>query len=675
MAGAVDNPIERRVCILVPTAKDREITCALFAGADLACIVCEDLAQLSQEFAAGAGALLVTEDIIGAEGIDELLAALSGQAGWSDIPIVMLMRGGVESPAAARVLAALRNVTVLERPAPMRSVLSAVQAALRARQRQYQIRDQFKTIRRARTALGDSKRLYAAIGESINYGVWVCEPDGRNVYVSKSFLDLIGMTQEECSGAGWIKALHPDDIEATRAAWQACVRSGENWYREHRFKGVDGQWHPVLACGVPVRNEHDRIIKWAGINLDISRLKESEERERAARMEAERTGRLKDEFLATLSHELRTPLSAILGWAHILRRGNPTADDLRQGLDTIERNARVQTKLIEDLLDMSRIISGKVRLDVMPIHPMSFIEAAVETMRPAAEAKGVLLEQSLDPAAGPVLGDVSRLQQVIWNLVSNAIKFTPKGGKVQVLLERRDPNVDIRVVDSGEGIGTDFLPSVFERFRQADGSTARRHGGLGLGLAIVKHLIEMHGGTVAATSAGKGLGSTFSVSLPLAAIRRDAESPKRPRGQFVGPQATNGRQASLTGLKVLVVDDESDSRNLLRRILEECHAEVATAGSAVEGVQLVASFSPDVLVSDIGMPGVDGYEFLRRVRALEPRSAARLPAIALTAFARSEDRSRALLSGYSVHVAKPVEPSELVATVAAVAGRTAGVGS
>ncbi len=671
MAAAVDNAIEQRVLLHVPTTRDREITCALLAEAGLECVPCANLADLIREIAAGAGVLLVTEEIVAAAGIDEVLASLGKQAGWSDLPVVMLMRGGVESPSAARVLGALRNVTVLERPAPMRSVLSAVQAALRARRRQYQIRDQMKYMRRAKSALGDSKRLSAAIGESINYGVWVCEADGRNVYASRSFLELIGMTQQECAGFGWIKALHPDDVEATQAAWQVCLREGSNWYREHRIKGADGGWHPVLACGVPVRNEHDRIVKWAGINLDISRLKEAEGSERAARMEAERISRLKDEFLATLSHELRTPLSAILGWSHILLRGNPTADDLRQGLETIERNARIQTKLIEDLLDMSRIISGKIRLDVLSIHPASFIEAAIETVRPAAEAKEVRLEQNLEPDAGPVLGDPSRMQQVIWNLLSNAIKFTPKKGAVQVFLERRGPNVEIRVMDSGEGISAEFLPSVFERFRQADGSTARRHGGLGLGLAIVKQLTELHGGTVGATSPGKGLGSTFVVSLPLAATGHTPAVPRRRRSAVPAAQPFDCRQTSLNGLKVLVVDDEADARDLLQRILEECEAEVVTADSAAEGIRLVASFIPDVLVSDIGMPGVDGYEFLRRVRALEPRSVGQLPAIALTAFARSEDRSRALLNGYSVHVAKPVEPSELVATVAAVAGRTA----
>ncbi len=430
---------------------------------------------------------------------------------------------------------------------------------------------------------------------------------------------------------------------------------------------------------------HERIIlgvvSQAAIAIDNARLyeaaqKAAEERkqllesERAARAESERTSALKDQFLANLSHELRTPLSAILGWSQVLRTRAPDDPDLRQGLEAIERNARVQTQLIEDLLDMNRITSGKVRLDIQTVEPIAFIEAAIETIRPAANAKGIRLEKLLDPVAGPISGDPSRLQQVVWNLLSNAIKFTPKDGKVQVVLERVNSHIEISVADTGIGINPEFLPHLFERFRQADASTTRKHGGLGLGLSIVKNLVELHGGSVSAKSKGAGCGTTFTVNLPLMIVHRNASNGERlhpATPQFV---ALDFKPSDLSGIKVLVVDDELDARELVKRVLLDCGAEIITTGSADEALVSIATEKPHVLVSDIGMPDVDGYELLKRVRALGQAQGGKIPAIALTAFARSEDRTRALRAGFLVHVSKPVEPSELVATIASVVGRT-----
>ena len=420
----------------------------------------------------------------------------------------------------------------------------------------------------------------------------------------------------------------------------------------------------------------------AAIAIDNARLyeaaqKSAEERkqlldsERFARAEAERASAMKDEFLATLSHELRTPLSAILGWAQVLRLRRMGEAELRQGLETIERNARIQTQLIEDLLDMSRITSGKLRLEVQRVDPSGFVEAAVDTVRPAAEAKGITLHLRHDPDTGTLAGDAGRLQQVVWNLLSNAIKFTPPGGRVQVTLQRVGTNVEIGVSDTGIGIRPEFLPYVFERFRQADASTTRAFGGLGLGLSIVRHLVELHGGSIRVESAGEGLGATFTVSLPCG----DAASPAA--GVRLGGAAARSvplhaehSQPDLSGVKVLVLDDADDARELIRRVLLECSAEVLPAANAQQALTLIERERPDVLISDIGMPDMDGYEFLRHVRALGDQRGGRVPAIALTAFARSEDRTRALHAGFLVHVAKPVEPSELVATVATVAGRT-----
>jgi PAS domain S-box-containing protein len=422
------------------------------------------------------------------------------------------------------------------------------------------------------------------------------------------------------------------------------------------------------------------VAAQAGIAIDNARLFEAAQRaaeerkmllesERAARTAAERMSDVKDEFLATLSHELRTPLNAILGWSQVLRTGSKTEADFIKGLETIERNARMQTQLIEDLLDMSRITSGKIRLDIQTVHPLGFIEAAMETVRPAADAKGIKLERMLDPAAGPIAGDPGRLQQVVWNLVSNAIKFTPRDGRVQILLERVNSLIEISVADTGVGINPEFIPHLFERFRQGDASTTRRYGGLGLGLSIVKNLVELHGGIVKVESPGEGRGTTVTVRLPLSAVHRPTETAERLHPNTPSASATSFVAAELAGLKVLVVDDQSDARDLIKRVLEDCGAAVLTAGSAADALALVEANRPDVLITDIGMPDADGFELLRRVRALGAQRGGRVPAIALTAFARSEDRTRALRAGFLVHVSKPVDPSELVATVASVAGR------
>jgi signal transduction histidine kinase/uncharacterized protein with PIN domain len=421
------------------------------------------------------------------------------------------------------------------------------------------------------------------------------------------------------------------------------------------------------------------IAAQAAIAIDNARLYEramqsSDERarlleaERVSRAEIERVSLMKDEFLATLSHELRTPLNAVLGWSEILLSRNPEDADLRRGLETIARNARSQAQLIDDLLDMNRIISGKIRLDVQRMDVGPIVEAAIESVRPSADARGIIIRRTIDPNAGPAFGDPNRMQQVVWNLLTNAVKFTPKGGKVDVLVQRVNSHIEITVHDSGMGINPEFLPHLFERFRQADSSTTRKHRGLGLGLSIVKQLVELHGGSVKADSAGEGQGATFIVNLPLRAVRDPAPAPRAhptAAGRTPVPRAP---VVSLGGLLVLVIDDEPDARELVMSLLTDASAEVLSAASAEEGLTLVRSRRPDVIVSDIGMPIRDGYEFIGDVRGLPPGEGGRTPAIALTAFARSEDRTRAMLAGYQVHISKPIEPQELIATIKSLAG-------
>jgi PAS domain S-box-containing protein len=451
------------------------------------------------------------------------------------------------------------------------------------------------------------------------------------------------------------------------------------------IRAVDGRLLGTFALYFreqrPPTEREMRIVEGLGriAALAIERDKQEQDREdllrreRAARADAERASRMKDEFLATLSHELRTPLHAILGWSQLLaRRGTA---ELAQGLGVIERNARAQTKIIDDLLDMSRIISGKVRLDVQRVDLAAIARLSLDTVRPGADAKGVRLQAVLDPLAGPVNGDPNRLQQVLWNLLTNAVKFTPRGGRVQVLLERVNSHLELRVIDTGQGITAAFLPHVFDRFSQADASNTRQHAGLGLGLAIVKQLVELHGGSVNAASAGPGQGATFCIELPLLSVSGetakppDRRHPSRSEGAERNLADPAGHFADFSGLKILVVDDEPDARALMRRLLEDSGATVLEASSAAEGLSTLRAARPDVLVSDIGMPRESGYTLIRQIRALPPDAGGATPAVALTAYARTEDRMQAILAGFQHHLAKPVEPAELIAMVASLTKR------
>jgi signal transduction histidine kinase len=389
------------------------------------------------------------------------------------------------------------------------------------------------------------------------------------------------------------------------------------------------------------------------------------EREKVLRAEAEELSRLKDEFLATMSHELRTPLNAIFGWITLLRTRRLDAPTQERALETIERNARAQKRLIEDLLDVSRIVTGKVALELALVDPRRVIQAALLTMQPAAHAKGIKLVPLLDTSAGTLRGDFARLQQVVCNLLSNAIKFTASGGQVEIVLAQRNEEAEITVRDSGQGINAEFLPYVFDRFRQEDGSISRRHGGLGLGLAIVRHLIELHGGTVEASSAGEGLGATFTIRLPVRATSLSGRAPELPAPTKV---STSSR---LVGVHVLVVDDDPGARELMANILQGYGARVSLASTGPNALTQLFELKPHVLLADLGMPEMDGFALIEQVRALDPSVGGRTPAIAVTAYASVQDRLRALQAGYQNHVAKPVEPEELAAVIASVLGHSA----
>jgi signal transduction histidine kinase/ActR/RegA family two-component response regulator len=550
-ASGTAAPPEKRVLVLPSTAADAAAIGKLFETHHIPFSICRSVSQLCALLGQGAATLLISEEAIAASPT-ELVTCISSQPVWSDLPVIVLSRSGRESVALPRILSGLGNVSVIERPVRTSTLVSLVSTCLRARERQYQVREYL-------------------------------------------------LEQEKAQ----------------------------------------------------------------------QRVRDSVDSERAARSEAERASRTKDEFLATLSHELRTPLNAILGWTQVMRRSRDLITDAPNALNVIERNARAQAQIIQDLLDMSSIMSGKARLEVQKLDLSPVIEATIETVLPAAQAKGIRLQVVMDPLAGLVRGDPNRLQQVFWNLLTNAVKFTPKDGRIQVALARVNSHLEIEVSDSGEGIVPEFIPHVFDRFRQADASSTRKHGGLGLGLSIVKQLVELHGGTITAKSGGKDMGSTFRVALPLMITAEDPTS-NNSHGhsrQVAKPHALDElMQADLHGLTILVVDDEPDARALIERLLTDSRARVLTAASAAEAITLVQRESPDILLSDIGMPGEDGYTLIKRIRALPEKAS--LPAIALTAYARTDDRVKAIQAGFHMHLAKPVEPVELLAMVQSLAKRT-----
>ncbi|MBD0333965.1 MAG: PAS domain S-box protein [Cyanobacteria bacterium Co-bin13] len=572
--------------------------------------------------------------------------------------------------------------------------------------------------RRMEEALRQGEERFRDLADNIAQLAWMADETGEISWYNQRWFDYTGTTFEEVAGWGWQQVHHPDFVESVTAKFRRCVEAGSTWEDTFPLRGRDGEYRWFLSRAIPIRNEQGQVVRWFGTNTDVTdRLQAEQEREQllkreqSARAEAEAANRIKDEFLAVLSHELRSPLNPILGWSRMLQTSRLDTERAKQALATIERNARLQAELIEDLLDVSRILRGKLSLSVSPVNLATIIRAALETVRLAAEAKaidvrseeirerpeeiGEQTQQILPSPAFIVLGDPTRLQQVVWNLLSNAVKFTPRGGRVEVKLESGGnsaegqeqeagltdsaPNSDrqippspypsnsqsyaqITVSDTGKGIAADFLPHVFDYFRQADSATTRRFGGLGLGLAIVRHLVELHGGSIQADSPGEGLGATFTVKLPL----------MPPQSILDRSSPLADTSLDLQGVRALVVDDDTDTRDFVAFLLEQAGAEVTTATNAAAALAALAQAQPDILLSDIGMPETDGYMLLRQVRALPAESGGAVPAIALTAYAGESNQQQALQAGFQRHMAKPLEPQALISAVAELVDRSRG---
>lgn len=517
---------------------------------------------------------------------------------------------------------------------------------------------------------------FQALIDTASVGIAVAmDPECNHIWGNPEFAHMLGIDpQQNLSKSGPAggelpfkvfrngQEVSPADLPMQRA----CREGREVLDEELAIVRGDGKMIYELCRATPLRDEQGRVRGCIGVFLDITERKQVEEereqllaREREALAEAEAASRVKDEFLATVSHELRTPLNSMLGWAQLLRAGQLDKPNAARGLETIERNAKAQAQLIDDLLDVSRIITGKLRLNIYPVEFTDIIRAAIDMVRPAASAKAIQLEFGMRPATSSVSGDPDRLQQVVWNLLSNAIKFTPKGGRVEIRLERKGANAQLTVTDTGEGISQEFLPYVFDRFRQADSSRTRRHGGLGLGLAIVRHLIEMHGGSVEAYSAGENRGATFTVTLPLIVEANEFENAETNRQ--IGPSDT---LPILFGIRLLIVEDDPDSLEMLRIMVELQGAEVKVATRTSEALKTLEQWTPDVVISDIGLPDEDGYTLIGKIRIIADEKGRPIPAIALTGYAGEQEGQRALAAGFQMYLTKPSEPSKLVAAIA-----------
>jgi PAS domain S-box-containing protein len=511
--------------------------------------------------------------------------------------------------------------------------------------------------------------------DAMPIAVWATRTGGEVYYANRKWIAYSGLGAD-ASGTFGLRAAHPDDAERVRSLWLQAGAQGKELETEYRLRRAsDGEYRWHLLRAVPELGEDSGVTGWIANAVDVEEHRRSEEaraslllKEQRALEQARAASRMKDEFLATVSHELRTPLTAILGWTRIIRSGKLDPTKLQKGLDAIERNGRAQVAIIDDILDVSRIITGKLRLEMSAMDLPALIRTALDTVRPAADAKEIGIDLRIDLPRASYSGDPDRLTQIVWNLLSNAIKFTPKGGEVTITLAQVASHLELSVKDTGQGIPADFLPHVFDRFRQADGTSTRRHGGLGLGLAIVRHLVELHGGTVHADSPGEGQGSAFTVCLPVRAVQADSTAASidgATRRTTIPPP----HEQTLLGLTVLVVDDELDARELIATVLEDAGARTLSATTANEALEFLRRDKPDVLLSDIGLPVEDGYALMSRVRALPPEQGGLTPAAALTAYSRAEDARRAISAGFQRHVPKPVEPDVLVSQVAALAGR------
>ncbi len=677
--AGTEGGLEHRVLVLAPTGVDGEITAQIFAEAGIACEVYDDVDTLVEEISRGAGAVLITSEALTAESIPRLRKVIDGQPAWSDIPLLVFTPGS--RTALAGVLGPRANVTLVDRPIHVDTLLSVTWSALRARHRQYHIRTLLEAERLHAERLASLADASMAIASTLSLGTVIQMLTDR----ARELLGAsIAVTSIEASEEAYppIFAASTDDD-----AWRQFLTEHHQELREtftetlrlssgdcadsalaHTFSaaGSPGSPHNAICAsltddqGVSFgfiallnKPDGDFTAEDEAVLVQLATMTSASVQKARLFQEAQEANRAKDDFLATLAHELRTPMTAIIGWLQMLKE-DPHSEDAKTAIAMIEGSTQVQARLVEDLMDVSRIIAGKLRVQRGPVELGPLVQRIASTYSATAEEQGVKIESDITPDPVSVWGDPTRLQQVVWNLLSNAIKFTPSGGTVAVKLAKEGSSAVLRVRDSGAGIAPDFLPHVFERFRQAEKgtTTTRSHSGLGLGLAIVRHLVELHGGTVEARSEGLGNGAEFVVTLPIRAVHpADAEE-------------IQTMQQQLTGYRILVVDDDEEARHMLEKVLEQFGAGVRVSASVGEAIETLRSYDADLVISDIAMPGEDGYALIRRLKDLTHKMGRDVPALALSAYGREENQMRVLSAGFREYVQKPVNPAQLARIIA-----------
>jgi PAS domain S-box-containing protein len=642
MPTEANTTCDYRVLVLAPTRRDREVTLELLQRANISSVSCEGALSLAAEIEAGGGAILMTDAAFSDPHIVQLLAALSGQPPWSEVPTILLCRTSPPSLVAARVVDSLRNVTVLERPTSSRTLISSVQAALRARARQYQLREQFEALRASEAALRDSELQFRTMANSIPQLAWMAHADGYIHWYNRRWYEYTGSTPQEMEGWGWQRVHDPQYLPKVLERWQASIATGTPFGMEFPLRAADGQYRMFLTRVVPLNGEEGQVVQWFGTNTDMEEAKQTEVRLRMTEAALRDADHRKDLFLATLAHELRNPLAPIRTAAQILGSPRLAPDQLQWAQHVIQRQVARMALLLDDLLDIARITQGKLELKAARVKLTDVVDSAVEEVRPLLESKNHQLTVTLPSEELTLNADPLRLSQILSNLLTNAAKYTDPAGHINLSGGVQNGTLCLSVKDDGIGIAPQALTRIFEMFSQIDGTAARSEGGLGIGLALVKGLLELHCGTIEARSDGLGRGSEFVVRLPLTAATPSEASAT----EVDAPPVACGR-------RVMVADDNKDAADALAMLLELSGHEVRVAHRGRAALELAQRFRPDVAIIDIGMPDLSGYEVAKELRRESWGTGICL--IALTGWGQDDDRQRAKDAGFDRHMTKPVE--------------------
>ena len=642
MITAAHHSHDYRICVLPPTRRDGEVTRALFERAGLSCAVCDRPRALAEQIEHGLGAIVLTDAALCIPSLDIVLAALAHQPSWSDVPTILLSRSAAWSPAVFSTLGALANVTVLDRPASIRTLLSSVQSALRGRQRQYQIRDQLRALRQAEAIARENERRFRSMANTVPQLAWMADPTGSRFWYNERWYEYTGTSAPQMHGWGWREVVHPQHTEQVVQKLRRCFNSGSPWEDTYPMRSKEGSFRWFLSRAQPIEDEDGRIERWVGTDTDMT--------ERLAIEEALREAdRRKDEFLATLAHELRNPLAPIRQAAQLSNTAGVTETQKQWCHSVIDRQVQHMSLLLDDLLDISRLTRGTLALRMQATDLGSIVSVAIETARPLIDAKGHTLSIETCNENARFLADPLRVAQVLSNLLSNAAKYTDAHGSIRLTARYADQLLQIRVADNGIGISAQALPKLFQMFSQVQATMDRSEGGLGIGLALAKGLVDMHGGSIEAHSAGRGHGSEFIVCIPCPPLADCADS-----------MAAGAAQPQAPPHRVLIADDNRDAAESLGMLLRMEGHEVIVTHDGAGALSAFSEFAPDIVILDIGMPGQNGYEVARLMRkSIGEQPIKPIKLIAVTGWGQDSDKAEAMDAGFDGHLTKPVDPTRL----------------